>query len=294
MMSSYCDGSGNLKAKHGTTTTLPDWRQLERTIAEMMSVTTPEDKGVFDVIVPSPDDANVVFGLSVKSKELKRSVLNGDEGGRGYMELCNSPAKLWKGLEAIGIKPQDFRDKKYAQKIGDNIINTVVGWHNETASLLKAKGQSLDLKRSVYLTVSYSKHSKTLPRLYQIHSFDLDLATNLTWSYRTKNSIKAEDPAHPGKVLFDWFPFSGGQVKYYPRMSTSRFHTEAFTLLEPEFVPLSKKVHMLWPSEWIAAGGLPAYSREDVLDLMRRCAQLATAESDRQIICNAVQALNAE
>src|SRR5205823_12611324 len=93
-LSSFRDGSGWEREEGGTT--VAGWRQLERVVAEVFGGAAQENKGVFDVILPSDSSPNTDYGISVKSKELSRRTAIADllDGtGRLYLELANSPAK---------------------------------------------------------------------------------------------------------------------------------------------------------------------------------------------------------
>lgn len=65
-MSSFRDGSGQEKDQEGGTR--PGWRDLERVIAEILGGVAPESKSVFDVFIPSTEQQDTDYGLSVKSK----------------------------------------------------------------------------------------------------------------------------------------------------------------------------------------------------------------------------------
>ena len=99
VLSSFRDGGGQLQDKAGT---LPGWRDYERAIAAVFHGWAPENKGVFDVFVGSTVNDTTDYGYSVKSKELGRAGAIEDlsTDGRVYMELSNSPAKLWTAVRA--------------------------------------------------------------------------------------------------------------------------------------------------------------------------------------------------
>ncbi len=248
--STFCDGSGMTKEGEYSR---PGWRDFERAIGEVLGGTTPEGKQVFDVFVPDAQAANVDVGLSIKSKELTRKHAIGDleSGGRVYMELANSPAKFWASLSKQGIEESDFGTAS-AQTIGESILATVESWHHEAKQNHSPKDRELDLARSVYLTVSYSKPRANQERRYQVHSFPMDFPKGIKWQYRKRNSgpvrsIMGFDPQKQDEVIFDWYPLSGGQLKYYPVAETALYRTPSFTLLKPDSETILKKVARYWP-----------------------------------------------
>ena len=250
LLSTFCDGGGGLATPTGS---LPDWRQIERVVAAMFKSRAGENKGVFDVIVLSDAVGGGDFGLSVKSKELKRSTALADlaTGGRVYMELSNSPAKFWDALKAKGIAEADFRARREPDLVGNTVIETVQAWHREAATAYgrQPARRTLDLAQSAYLVFSYRKRESALPE-YQVHSFALDFPAGIRWRYKSDNCLSGEDPGHPDEDLFDWYAVSGGQLKYYPRAARARFSSEIFTLVPPKQVSLLEKAAMCFPEEW--------------------------------------------
>lgn len=242
-MSVFRDGSGQEKDSTGTRV---GWRDLERIVSELFHGKALEAKGVFDVIVPSTESPGVVYGISVKSKCLGSNAViqRLDVSGRVYMELSNSPAKLWAPLKSEGIGENAFGDDNYAQAIGDSILKTVHGWYSETGL------PQIDLRRSVYLVVSYSKPKATEERLYQVHSFELGFPQGIKWSFRSTKCLRGFDPNYPGEILFDWYGLSGGQLKYYPRAATALFDSPVFSLLSPKVLSITQRSKVYWPDEW--------------------------------------------
>jgi hypothetical protein len=256
-MSSFCDGSGQEREEDGTTR--PGWRDLERIVAEVLHGTNPENKDVFDVVFPSNDNKDCDYGISIKSKQLSASdaINRLSTTGRVHMELSNSPAKFWSALRAKGIQEEDFRERRRSTEVGNIVLDVVRGWHDEAKQKYETEhpGRNLDLSNSIYLTISYGKATKEDRRRYQMHSFELNFPTNITWKYISEKCLRGYDPAYPDETLVDWYGLSGGQLKYYPRASTAHFSTEPFQLLLPKMVSISEKSSVYWPKEWTDAGG---------------------------------------
>lgn len=248
-LSTFTDGSGMLSRPDGKSA--PGWRDVERAVADVLGGVGTEDKGVFDVYIPDPDRPGVDYGLSIKTKQLSNF---GDlsSTGRVYMELSNSPAKLWAPLISKGIKEDSFAKREHADIIGPTLVATVTSWHNEAHAEHPTRypGRTLDLAGSIYLVLSYSKAAK-----YQWHSFSLALPTNSIWSFRSARSVKGNDGNVPTETVIDWYGMSGGQLKYYPRASAALFSSPVFKLEQAEATSLSAKAGRLWPGPWRKTGG---------------------------------------
>lgn len=242
LMSTFTDGSGYEKNSDGTTR--PGWRDLERVIAELLHGHASEGKSIFDVLVQSIANPNTSYGVSVKSKGFSRNkfeaLLN---DGRVYMELCNSPAKLWEPLKQEGISELDFKEMRHANTIGSTILETVHNWY------VNCGIDNIDLDKSVHLTISYRKE-KSLEPVYQLHTFELDFPEGIQWKYKSARCLAGYDPIAPNEVLFDWYGLSGGQLKYYPKANLARFCSTQFQLIKADCISISQKAKLYWPDIW--------------------------------------------
>ena len=183
--------------------TYPGWRDFERAVAAVLSGKAPESKGVFDVTVPSTVNKNTDYGLSIKSKALtlKDGLTNLANDGRVYMELANSPAKFLAALEKISFKEAHFAAKKRAQEVGDIVLDTISGWHQDSVKLhLAVFNRTLDIAKSRFLVLSYClpKGSRTSEQ-YQWHAFDLKFPYGIKWRYASSRCLRGFDPAFQKK-----------------------------------------------------------------------------------------------
>ena len=254
MLSTFRDGSGT--ERDGDGTTRPNWRQIERVFAELFTgEPAPENKGIFDVTVPSLDDPKLLYGLSIKSKQLpKRQFDRLSVDSRTYMEVANSPAKMFDALHANhGIGVQDFIDGRDPDVIGNCVLKTINEWHEEGKKQYERlhHARRIDLDHSVYICLSYRQWDDSAPRRFQIHSFSLQFPENIRWRYKGK-ALRGYDPKHPGEVIFDWYAQSGGQLKYYPRASDALFSSAPFVLEELQNIDLYERAHQYWEREWLA------------------------------------------
>lgn len=275
IMSTFNDGSGQERDADGGTRL--GWRDIERVAAVMLFGEGGENKQIFDVLVSDPAQPDKYYGISVKSKELsKRSIeyLSGD--GRIYMELCNSPAKLWDPLKLQGITEADFTAGRHAEQIGKQVLATVESWDSNFAQEFNAvnPGKTFSLSESIYLTVSYNKAKSVRQRVYQIHSFQLHFPTNIQWKYSSARCLRGYDPDHPTEALFDWYGLSGGQLKYYPRACTAKYASTCFSLIEPRVMSLEEKAGRYFPDQWINAGGTNVLTSNIISEEMLNLAKL--------------------
>ena len=100
-LSTYRDGSGNIREDDPDKSTRADSRQIERCFAELFGVKPPESKSYYDFAVEINKGGGVVVSAaSVKSKELERIRDFRDAKKRktlrGYLEIANASAKDWK------------------------------------------------------------------------------------------------------------------------------------------------------------------------------------------------------
>lgn len=223
ILSTYQDGSGMLAAENGRT--LPGWRDFERAVALTFDGEGPENKAVFDVLLTDQDNVGVKYGLSCKMrKELNRI----DRDGRVTLELSNSAGQFWDQLALIGISTANYKQRP--QEVGKTLIELVRRWH--TAATTESNA-ALDLAKSSYLVLSWNNAG-----LYQLHQFSLQLPNpeELSWYFPVKavkdveqaaRHINGDDAA--GRI-FEWYGESGGQLKFYPKASSSLWHSETFRL----------------------------------------------------------------
>lgn len=256
-MSSFCDGSGQERDTNGITR--PGWRDFERIVAELLEGFAPENKDIFDIIVPDKNLLNIDYGISLKSKQLGNvnGVENLASNGRVHMELANSPAKFWMALRTKGVTEEDFRKKKKADLVGTTLLDVIRDWHLQSVDRYNSthSARTMDLSKSIYMTISYGKPRSESPRKYQIHSFSLEFPDNINWKYISDRCLRGYDPLHPEEALIDWYALSGGQLKYYPRASIAKYHSESFELLVPKKISIMERASVYWPKEWIRAGG---------------------------------------
>ncbi|MHC1699868.1 MAG: hypothetical protein AB9900_02670 [Humidesulfovibrio sp.] len=297
-MSTFCDGSGQEREKDGGTR--PGWREFERIVAELLGGYGPENKNVFDVVVQSSTNPDVFYGVSLKSKQLSGKAFGAlGTSSRVYMELCNSPAKLWDPLNEKGYYAADFEAQRHANEIGQTLVETVHMWHEREKAAFEAAnpGKVLDLGKSVFLVISYStkaaatKKKPASPRSFQLHSFGLTFPAGIQWRYFSKKLLKGYDPLHPTEVLFDWYPSSGGQLKYYPRAQYHKHCSTSFRLSQPREITILERAADYWPIEWLESGGKVTLTLPEFAEEIGKRAELFGNDQAKGILREAVRQL---
>ena len=248
IFSTYQDGTGMLADSNGTT--LPGWRDFERSTASAFGGFCSESKDIFDVRLPDPGRTGVYCGISCK---MRRELSRVDRHGRVNLELSNSARKFWNHLNNKGLDQGNY--KQNAPLVGNALIELVTEWHHVAS--FEQEG-NVDLSKSCYLTLSWNKHG-----VYQLHQFPLDLpdASKLEWTFpiyekdgrpMVGNHLRGNDETG---TIIEWYGESGGQLKYYPRVIDAIWESARFEL-EPLPSNLEHgiihKAESYFPQQWAA------------------------------------------
>ncbi len=258
ILSTFRDGSGQERPKG--LGPQPGWRDFERAVAWALGGATQENKGVFDVLVTPPCVA-LPYGLSCKTSAVANLAPS-----KVLFELHNSNAKAWDELMARGVAQGPGDDLIDPYDTGLALIEQVGAWHDECRPLV-------DVSSSSYLVLIHDRRTWGHWRLlwYPL-TLDKPDPASLTWS-REGRRIQGADPS-TGERLWEWYGWSGGQLKYYPRVSDATWDSGWFSLETPRPEDLTAKAATYfasqWPSSLPAAGGgalaqLGAGSRQAVI-----------------------------
>ena len=229
-----------------TTGTLPGWRDLERVVAMSFSGLALESKAIFDVIIPHSE--GYIYGISCKM----RAQLNAATkiNGRVNIEVSNAAGRFMNDLltSGKGITADNLR--LYPQDAGEALFKRVKQFH-EVAST--ETGGIINISRSSYLILQYNNRGS-----YQLFQYSLTFPDwkTLTWSFPEGGKRLVGCDATGGKTI-EWYPNSGGQLKYYP-LSTSALWKSTIFELEP--IPSTLAQHSIinraveyFPDQWRAS-----------------------------------------
>lgn len=247
-LSTFRDGSGNIRENDPDRSTRADSRQIERCFAELFGVKPPESKSYYDFAVEINKGGGVVISAaSVKSKEApnlrefrdskKRKKL------RAYLEIANAYAKDWALCRDMGLSEDDFRTHQHPAEFGTAILQRQVNERAAAEAKIQqqrkhAASRAVDPQASVFLSVMYSPMDKDYQREYLVSSYPIVLPVPERWEFRGKAlvGIDARD-----EMLYEWYALSGSQFKYYPLIERRRHGSKLFQLLKPAQESLHQK-----------------------------------------------------
>lgn len=241
LLSTYQDGTGQQATKNGT---LPNWRDFERAVSIAMNGDGTENKSLFDVVV-RPRGAHA-HGISCKMRSELRSAYT---KGVVYLEVSNAAGEFWDVLREIGINTTTEMSAR-AGEAGEAIVGLVEQWAEDAKA-----SESVSLDESYYLVLLWSSRSIE----YQLFQLALDLPdpSDLDWCVRkskTKEGSGCLVGSHEGRVLIEWYGNSGGQLKYYPKVSEALWKSELFSLEPLPFTEngygIAQKARTFFPEKW--------------------------------------------
>lgn len=238
LLSTFCDGSG--AANPRVSWTVPDFRSFERVVAAVCEGTTPENKGIFDVVVPTP--AGKPYGISCKMAGPGSPF----DPATAFIEMTNSSKKFLDAFLKAGV---DWtRD---ATGAGAVAIDLVMSWHELLAS-------EIDLAHSSYLLLTHSNDWRT----YRLTSLPLNLRladprTSIRWQVNAHRMTERPNSLHGYYTLngtehriWELYPESGGQLKYRPLLEWANWTTPWFELEVPPVRSLADQARIYFPGLW--------------------------------------------
>jgi len=235
LLSTFTDGSGQLKSISKKYNSLPGWLDIERTCAEFFNGKTLEKKDVFDVVIPKE---NKMIGVSIKTKCVGTPLkLFNLDNGQLYLELTNSSATIWNELKQHNLQESDFGNNSKATIIGSKLV--------EIANKIQSKStvEKIDFDESRHIVFSYSKPTNKDPSIfYKIHVLKMNINEELVWKFSSDKCLRG---SLGDKTIVDWYGLSGGQLKYYPLASNSTHTSPVFSLFPLNRLSISDKAKNL-------------------------------------------------
>jgi len=236
VLSTFQDGSGMLQMRDQN---LPGWRDFERAVASVLGGYAQESKALFDVVLPL-DGKSSLAGISCKMRDalpyLRRH-------GRVTIELSNSARKFSDALLKCEISKANYGE--LADLVGKCLVETVRSWH---ASAIQATRKNGVVQTSCYLVLLWGRKTGE----YQLFQFPMTLADsdNLEWRQSGKRIVGTLDH----QTVYEWYPDSGGQLKYYPRVEDAMWQSKVFRLealsLQAGQSGLLDKAREYFPEQW--------------------------------------------
>ena len=223
--------------------TLPGWRDFERTVAAVFRGANLERIFIYDVLIEMGQGRDPI-GISCKMRDKLREVRRKNHV---TIEFSNASGKFWDSIKEKGYTQKSY--DKYPDQIGSILIDIVEGWHRSVGT---ETGGAIDTESSFLLALQWDEKSG----LYQLFQYPIDLPdpTQLHWTVKGRRLIGEDSNG----TLFDWYGFSGGQLKYYPPVDWASWRSEPFSLeplpknLEPG---LKNKAMLYFPEKWNRLSG---------------------------------------
>ncbi|NLZ43080.1 MAG: hypothetical protein GX886_17820 [Comamonadaceae bacterium] len=247
-LSTYRDGSGNIREDDPERSTRADSRQIERCFAELFGVKPPESKSYYDFAVEINQGGGVVISAaSVKSKEAANLRDFRDRSKRrrlrAYLEIANASAKDWTLCRDSGLREEDFRAHRHADRFGAAILQRQADERAAAEAKIQkqrrhAAPRRVDAQASVFLSVMYSPRDKQFQREYLVSSYPIVLPLPEHREFRGKALVGLDEH---DEVLYEWYALSGSQFKYYPLIDERKYASQLFQLLKPALESLHQK-----------------------------------------------------
>lgn len=169
------------------------------------------------------------------------------------MELSNSAGDFWAELGKQNLTPDNYCLEDNPRRAGEALIPLIESWHARDSKTL-----NVDINLSHHIVLLYSKRTG----YYQLFQYPISLpnASSLRWYCPDKRGSGLQKAKHikgvsDEGVVFEWYGTSGGQLKYYPKISDSLWRSAPFKLEaisdKVEQGLLSKAAHY-FPVQWEA------------------------------------------
>lgn len=226
VLSTYQDGSGMLAIKgsrrewitRNRAKTLPGWRDFERSVAIAFDGIAVESKYVYDVLLANQGIQGAFFGVSCKMRgELRKA----QRIGRASIELSNAAGEFWDAIKHQSGLTEETYDSD-PNLIGKILIDQVNHWHRSEDVVNSGK---IETTNSLFLNLLWDEQSGE----YQLFQFPIKLTdpADISWQVKGRRLVGIDQV---GGILFEWYGFSGGQLKYYPAIELANWHSERFSL----------------------------------------------------------------
>lgn len=213
---------------------MPGFRDFERGLASVIGGVASENKGVFDVTRFVPKGKN--YGVSCKMAAFPAAYMNA-----AFVELSNSAAKFREYL-----LERQINWVTEPQLAGPAIIELVTKWHS-----LAAIEHDIDLGSSKYVILS---RNSTWTE-FQLSCYPLDLygfnpIGDIMWQStktRIDGFVQIGNRKHK---LWQWYPNSGGQLKWWPPLAWAEWSTPRFVLEKPPAIQPTTRAKEYFPNLW--------------------------------------------
>lgn len=213
---------------------MPGFRDFERGLASIIGGNAAENKGVFDVIRQVPGQSG--YGVSCK---MARFAPVAQEAA--FVELSNAAAKF-----RAHLLERQINWVTEPELAGPAIVELVTSWHEDDANQ-----NGLDLQASKYAILSRSSNWSE----FQLSAYPLDLygfnpIGDIKWA-STKSRVDGYvDIKGRQHLLWQWYPNSGGQLKWWPPLAWADWATSRFSLEQAPTILPTQRAQEYFPTKW--------------------------------------------
>lgn len=237
ILSTYQDGSSMLNRQNeNEPETLPGWRDFERATALAFDGLAIESKWIYDVVLKAKN--RPLYGIECKMRSLLNDVT---KKGVVSIEVSNAVSDFWNSIKAKGLSEDTYQNSPALS--GKAILDLVESWHEDEDV---SNGGTVDTNKSYYFILQWHRQSLT----YQLFQYParLPISDSLKWVVEGA-VLRGYDE---GSKLVEWYGFSGGQLKYYPKKIDALWFSSIFSLEQLPETVLSgtKKAELYFPELW--------------------------------------------
>ncbi|MCP5101226.1 MAG: hypothetical protein GY943_37245, partial [Chloroflexi bacterium] len=239
ILSAYQDGSGMLNRQRETEPeTLPGWRDFERATALALNGLAIESKWIYDVVLKAR--GRPLYGIDCKMRSLLNDV---KRKGVVSIEISNAASDFWNSIKAQGLSEETYQTEPAIA--GKVIIDLVESWHEDEDI---RNGGTVDTNKSYYFVLQWHRKSLT----YQLFQYPARLPnpSSLNWIVEG-SALRAYDDDDKNRLV-EWYGFSGGQLKYYPKSANAMWSSSIFSLepLPQNVLSGTRKAELYFPELW--------------------------------------------
>ena len=150
---------------------------------------------------------------------MRGTLRNLENSGRVTIELTNASGEFWDAIKARQLTQENYHTAP--DLVGETIIRVVESWHEVVGT---EQGGTINNTKSFYLVLQWDRRNRT----YQLFQFPVDLPEpdSLTWQVLGRRLMGHDKTG----TLFEWYGFSGGQLKYYPLAQNALWQSAVFQL----------------------------------------------------------------
>jgi hypothetical protein len=185
-------------------------------------------------------DVHVLEGAKKFGISCKMAKIQPESSNSSFMELSNSAAKFETELSRLNI---DW--EKNPELAGAAVVNLVTKWHLDVQ-------EEFDLEASRYVILSHD----TRWEKFELVCLPLDLkiadpVRDVTWKLEGRSLNGYITDGNRTHRLWQFYRYSGGQLKYFPLRNWANWTTDLFEFDAPPTLSLKKRAAEYFPDSQV-------------------------------------------